>query len=187
MNDTQSTIIPIIGYVDATTPDLTIHSPVLEEWARAAPALFRMGDNECVCSQPEMKQYVTQNLTALRQDIERDVDGSDEEMEASHEFYTLLCDLALRLELIPDQQAVVCDARPHAWLNPPDELLVLAPGEDASGFEICRVSELTPGERARFEVHWRQFVAHCWKPHRTVGELMEAGEWPGWPPDEREG
>ena len=34
---------------------------------------------------------------ALRQDIERDVDGSDEEMEASHEFYTLLCDLALRL------------------------------------------------------------------------------------------
>ncbi len=182
MNDTQFTI-PIVGYIDATTPDLSVHSPILEGWARTAPTLLWMGANECVCTQAEMKQYVTQNLTALRQDLEREMDAGDEELETIHEFYTMLCDLTLRLELDPAQQAVVCDAQPHAWLNPPDALVILSANNDGSELEIRKVSELAPDERAQFEVHWRRFVVRCrMHSHRTVGELMESGEWPGWPP-----
>ncbi len=171
MNDIQS-IIPIVGYIDATTPDLIMYSPILEGWARTVPTLFRMGANEHVCTQAEMKQYVAQNLLALRQDLEQELDAGDE-------FYTLLCDLALRLELDPAQQAVVCDAQPHAWLNPPDALVILTDNDDGSGFEIRQVSELAPDERAQFELYWRQFVIRCrMHSHRTVGELIEAGEWP---------
>ena len=82
MNDTQSTIIPIIGYIDATTPDLTVHSPILETWVGTGPALFRMGANGHVCTQAEMKQHVAQNLLALRQDLEQELDAGDE-------FYTM--------------------------------------------------------------------------------------------------
>ncbi len=178
MNDIQFTI-PIVGYIDATTPDLTVHSPILEGWARTAPTLLWMGANECVCSQPEMKQYVTQNLTALRQDLEREMDAGDEELETIHEFDRLLCDLALRLELDLAQQAVVCDAQPHAWPNPPDALVILTANDDGSGPDIRQLSELAPDERAQFEVHWRRFViSRRMQSHRTVGELIEAGEWP---------
>lgn len=172
MNDTQSTIIPIIGYIDATTPDLTVHSPLLEGWARTVPALFQMGANGHVCTQAEMKQHVAQNLLALRQDLEQGLGAGDE-------FYTMLCDLALRLELDPAQQAVVCDAQPHAWLNPPNALVILTSNNNGSGFEIRQVSELAPDERARFDIRWRRSVVisrMC--SHRTVGELIEAGEWP---------
>ncbi len=172
MNDTQSTIIPIIGYIDATTPDLSVHSPILEGWAGTIPTLFRMGANGHVCSQAEMKQYVAQNLLALRQDLEQELDTGDE-------FYTLLCDLALRLELDPAQQAAVCDAQPHAWLNPPDTLVIITANDDGSGPDIHQLSDLAPDERAQFEVHWRRFVIRRrMHSHRTVGELIEAGEWP---------
>ena len=174
MNDIQS-IIPIVGYIDATTPDLSVHSPILEGWARTVPALFQMGVNEHVCTQAEMKQHVAQNLLALRQDLEQELDAGDE-------FYTMLCDLALRLELDPAQQAVVCDAQPHVWLNLPDTLVILVADNDGNGLEIRQVSDLAPDERAQFELYWRQFVIRRrMRSHRTVGELIEAGEWPGYP------
>jgi hypothetical protein len=40
-DDIQATI-PIIGYVDATTPDCVIHSPILEKRARTATILSKL-------------------------------------------------------------------------------------------------------------------------------------------------
>ncbi len=133
-----------------------------------------------ILTQDEVKQYVTKIMMAFRQDIEREMAASGAAMEAGHEFYSVLHDLALRFELDPGQQAVICGVQAQAWLNPPDTPLILAVSDNGSGPQIRKVSDLSPGERARFEANWRRLVANCQaQPHnRTVGELIEAGEWP---------
>ncbi len=55
--DDVQTAIPIVGYIDATTPDCTIHSPILEKWAKTATILSKLpplvdtiNDEETLCS-----------------------------------------------------------------------------------------------------------------------------------------
>ena len=45
MSDKQTTFV-VIGYIDASTPDLAVHSPLLEAWSKTAPILFWVGTNE---------------------------------------------------------------------------------------------------------------------------------------------
>jgi hypothetical protein len=59
--DIQNTI-PIIGYIDATNPDLTIHSPLLEKWAKTANTWFFAGPDQYV------RNGVTGQLYLVEQD-----------------------------------------------------------------------------------------------------------------------
>jgi hypothetical protein len=68
MNNIQpQPTIPIAGYIDATTPDLTVHSPVLEAWAKTTPILFWVGTNEYMYNRVMGQLYLVERDPETRE------------------------------------------------------------------------------------------------------------------------
>ncbi len=59
MSDEQTTFV-VIGYIDASTHDLAMYSPLLEEWAKTASTLFWVGSNEYLRSGVSGQLYLVE-------------------------------------------------------------------------------------------------------------------------------
>ena len=84
-------------------------------------------NNKPILTRAELAEYITSTLMALRQDVEADMAGDDEQLAPSDPFYAVLHEVAVRSELAPVQQMQVLSRAAYEFHTGPACKALLEP------------------------------------------------------------